>query len=417
MKKHIYRAKNVNQINWHQLKERLANKPIAFAIDLAKEKQFAVLENKDAAVSELLHWKHPGGTWMLLEALKSLDCPVVVIMESTSTYGDAMRYQFKKLGFSVHQASAKRVHDAAEVYDGVPSSHDAKAATTIARFYNDGLTKPWPEQTEEEVLLLSLRLEFDMHHSQYQRNENRLEAYLSRYWPEVTYLLELNSVTLESLLIKYGSAEEVAANAEEAARDMRRIGRSQLSKEKIEQVVRCAKTTIGRPCQEPERRYLMALAKEMEHSRLQRRSAKKALEAVVDHDEALSEPARLIGRVTLAVLISCHLDPRKFDCARSFQKAMGLNLKEKSSGRFKGQLKLTKRGSSLARKYLYFAALRLIRNDPVVKTWYLAKVNPHIKNKTVIELMRKLSKALWHVARGQKFDANMLFSQPKQATQ
>ena len=41
--------------------------------------------------------------------------------------------------------------------------------------------------------------------------------------------------------------------------------------------------------------------------------------------------------VTTAVLFSCHLDPRKYDCARSYQKALGLNLKEKSSGRHVGQ--------------------------------------------------------------------------------
>ncbi len=122
--------------------------------------------------------------------------------------------------------------------------------------------------------------------------------------------------------------------------------------------------------------------------------------------------AQLIGKVTTAVLLSFHLDPRNFKCARSFQKAMGLNLKEKSSGRYVGQLKLTKRGSSKARMYLYFAALRLIQKDPVVKEWYLNKINPKAKNKTVIAVMRKLSKALWHIAQGQPFDANKLLSVP-----
>jgi transposase len=114
-------------------------------------------------------------------------------------------------------------------------------------------------------------------------------------------------------------------------------------------------------------------------------------------------------------LLSLHLDPRHFGCAQAFQKAMGLNLKEKSSGRYVGQLKLTKRGSAKARKYLYFAAMRLLQTDPVVKEWYLRKQDPKAKNKTVIALMRKLSKALWHVGRGQAFDATKLLSVPKKA--
>ena len=56
-------------------------------------------------------------------------------MESTGTYGDALRYQFRQNGFEVHQISAKRVCDAREVYDGVPSLHDAKAATVITRLH------------------------------------------------------------------------------------------------------------------------------------------------------------------------------------------------------------------------------------------------------------------------------------------
>ena len=35
------------------------------------------------------------------------------------------------VGMEVHQMSAKHVHDACEVYDGVPSLHDAKAAQVI----------------------------------------------------------------------------------------------------------------------------------------------------------------------------------------------------------------------------------------------------------------------------------------------
>ena len=114
--------------------------------------------------------------------------------------------------------------------------------------------------------------------------------------------------------------------------------------------------------------------------------------------------------VTTAILLGCHLDPRKYACARSFQKALGLNLKEKSSGRHVGQLKLTKRGSSMARNYLYFATLRLIKNNPVAKAWSLNKVDSRAKNKTVIAVMRKLAKALWYVGRGEQFDANKLFT-------
>jgi transposase len=268
MKKRTYRSKEVKQINWFELQEKLAGEKIAVAIDVAKQKQFAVLTNPDGTVSELFRWQHPEQTPQMFKAIKSLSCPVTVIMESTSTYGDIFRYQSQLCGFDVHQASAKRVHDAKEVYDGVPSLHDAKAASIIARFYLDGLTKPWRELNENARQLNALRREYEIHQSQYQRNQNRLEAYLSRHWPEVTYLLDSQSVALEQLLMTYGSAQVVAAHAKEALQLIKKASRSMLKPEKITAIVQSAQNTLGVPCVEAERHYLQALATEMNHSRL-----------------------------------------------------------------------------------------------------------------------------------------------------
>jgi transposase len=410
MKKHIYRTKKINAIDWIQMKEQLQGSAVVFAIDVAKEKQYALLANADSSVSELLSWNHPEQTREVLTHLENLACPLTVVMESTGTYGDALRYQFRYSGFEVNQISAKRVSDARELYDGVPSLHDAKSATVIMRLHRDGLSTPWRESNDTERELDALRREYDLHQSQYQRNKNRLEAYLSRHWPEVLPLLPLDSVTLESLLIEYGSPEQIAKNTEEASKNMRLWGKSQLKDEKIAVVIQSAVNTLGQPCIEAERRYLQALTAEMRHSRQQQKEVKDVLEATVKADTGLSKLTCVIGLITTAVLLSCRLDPRNFINARSFQKALGLNLKEKSSGRDIGRLKITKRGCSIVRRYLYFAALRLINNDPVVKAWYQQKVDARAKNKTIIALMRKLAKALWYVARGERFDATKLLS-------
>jgi transposase len=224
----------------------------------------------------------------------------------------------------------------------------------------------------------------------------------------VLALFELDSVTLEKLLVAYGSPQAIAADAEQAARHMKAWGGHFLKTDKIVQVIDSAIHTIGQPCIDAERRYLQALATEMQHSRCQSQAAKQLLEASVVADEGLKEMASLIGKLTTALLIGLHLDPRNFSNAQSFLKALGLNLTEKSSGQYHGQLKISKRGSAVARKYLYLAALRLIQRDPVIGEWYRAKADPKIKMKTVIACLRKLAKALWHVARGERFDARKL---------
>jgi transposase len=408
MKKHTYRAQKVNNMNWQQVKEQTTGETLVLAVDVAKVQQYALLTNQEHTQTWLMQWRHLEHTPYLIEQLKALEVPITVVMESTSTYGDSLRYQCRQTGFAIHQANAKKVHDAREIYDGVPSLHDAKAAWLIAKLHKDGATKPWCEPTEEQRHMNALRLEYELHQDQLRRNQNRLEAYLSRHWPEVLTLMPLDSVTLEQLIKNYGSAQEVAAQSEQAASDMRGWGKSGLSADKIALVIASAINTLGEPCIEAERQFLMALASELQHSRQQKQTTKQALEAIVENDEALREMGRTVGKVTTAVLISLHLDPRCFVTPKSYQKAIGVNLTEKSSGQINGRLRLSKRGSATARKFLYLAPLRLLVNDPLVGKWYEAKKDERAKLKTVIALMRKLPLALWHIARGERFDAGKL---------
>jgi len=122
--------------------------------------------------------------------------------------------------------------------------------------------------------------------------------------------------------------------------------------------------------------------------------------------------SQIVGKTTAAILVATVGDPRRYECATAYQKSLGLNLKERSSGKHKGRLKITKRGPGAARQYLFMASLRLIEANPIVKAWYAKKVERDggkMKRKAVIAVMRKLTKALWHVARGAAFDAALLF--------
>jgi transposase len=105
-------------------------------------------------------------------------------------------------------------------------------------------------------------------------------------------------------------------------------------------------------------------------------------------------------------------DPIDYDSPAAYVKAAGLNLKERSSGKHKGQLKITKRGPGMVRRNLYLAVLRLIQHEPHFKAWHAAKVERQggeNKKKSVVALMRKLLSALWHVVRGNPFEPARLF--------
>ena len=120
----------------------------------------------------------------LLDALKQTERKLVVVMEPTGTYGDAIRYQCHALGLSVHMMPPKYSHDFAEVLDGVPSMHDPKAATVLARLQ---AIKPGRAWEPESVARRDLRAWVDqrspiartlaLHHG-------HLEAMLARHWPD-----------------------------------------------------------------------------------------------------------------------------------------------------------------------------------------------------------------------------------------
>lgn len=82
-------------------------------------------------------WKHPAKSLEMFELVKSLrkGHVVEVALEPSGTYGDPVRFVVIKMNVSMFRVSPKRVHDAAEVQDGVPSQHDAKAAAIMTKLH------------------------------------------------------------------------------------------------------------------------------------------------------------------------------------------------------------------------------------------------------------------------------------------
>ena len=121
-----------------------------------------------------------------------------------------------------------------------------------------------------------------------------------------------------------------------------------------------------------------------------------------------------VGVVTACVLWAHLGDPRHYDSGPAYRKAMGLNLAERSSGKWQGRLMISKRGPSEVRRWLYFAALRLVKQAGV-KEWYEAKRAKHSEDRygimrALVGVMRRLALALYQVgACGERFEAKQLF--------
>jgi transposase len=413
MSKRRYSSVNCKRVDWRALAARVAGKRVIVAVDVAKFDFVAAVQSAFGQTLVRVKWTHPLETGELLAGLERLAeaaAVLEVVMESSGVYGDALRWQLHQRGIAVYHVSAKRVHDSAEVYDGVPSLHDAKAVELIARLHWEGYTRRWVMAEEARRDLLAHARQLRQAKQRAQAERNRLEALLSRHWPEVIALLGLGSATLHRLIAAYGSPGPLLVLHRQARALMHEVGGRWLAGEKIDAVLASARTTLGMPCTEAERAQLRWQAEQVIAAQREQRRAERLLARTVAPEPRFAAMRTRIGEVTSAVLLATQGDPKDYASAAAYCKSLGLNLKEHSSGKHQGQLAITKRGPALARHYLYFAALRLIHREPTIKRWFeLKTARPGaVKQKQVIELMRKLAKAFWHQANGQAFDIERL---------
>ena len=310
----------------------------------------------------------------------------------------------------VFRVSGKRTHDASEVYDGVPSLHDAKCAGILAKLHVDGVSARWLPATEDKRGLRAAVDLMDLHQERSLQLVHRLESWLARHWPELPELLDLTTASLLALLSRIGGPRDVAADPEGARRLLRGMSHGLMDQNKIDQVVESAAHSVGVPLLPRERDTLMAIAGEAGRSLRAFTSAKTTLERFTLQTYA-QRMAPAVGKTTAAIMATFVGDPALFPSAAAYVKACGLNLKEKSSGKLKGHLKITKRGSGRARQDLWLAVCRWIRTVAAARAWFERKVmrDAGTKSKALVALMRKLAQALFHIGRGDPYDAARLF--------
>ena len=411
MSKRTYRAKEIKRVEVSALSEQVSGRAVVFGVDVAKQWQYGALQVAGEVLG-IWRWRQPEETRELLSLLRSLGASAVsLVMESSGTYGDALREQAYGQGFSVYQVSPKRVKDAQEVYDGVPSRHDAKSAVLLAWLHEQGRSRSWERESDEARELRARLWLLEMSRKAEQVQRNRLEGLLARHWPELLALSSLENASTLELLVVYGGSRGVREDIAGSRELLRRVGGTFLRQEQIEKVISSATVTTGVAMVAAEEELVQYLAREARRSQQEAQQRERAIKASVAGCPELKVLAEAVGEVTSAALVVLVGDPRRYANAGSYQKAMGLNLKEVSSGQRQGQLSLSKRGPGRARFWMFFAALRVIQQDAVVRSWYEAKVarDGGTRMKAVVAVMRKLTKALWHVGRGERFDSRRLF--------
>lgn len=413
-KSKAYRSLSVKQVDLEKVLARRVAQSLEVGLDIGKAWIFVVIRFRDGTFLRPWRVSNPWEVALLAALLKQLSerVKLTVAMESSGTYGDVLRQALADAGLALHRVSSKAAHDWAEAFDGVPSQHDGKDAAVVAELCAMGKSVPWraSESSELERELAYWVDQMDSAQRIQQVWLGRLESRLARHWPELGQVLKLSRPTLLKAVRHWGSPAALGAD-EQAAATLRRFSSRRLDDATIDRLVREARQSVGVRTTSWDQRRLREDAEWALRAYRDKRAATRRLRELAAGHELMEALGRVVGVPTACVLWVCLGDPRRYGSGAAYRKAMGLNLTERSSGMYQGQLRISKRGKSLPRRFLYYAALRYVSKEPV-RRWYLRKKRRDGDQgmRGVVAVMRKLPLALWAAARGEAFDAQRLFN-------
>ena len=412
-RKNPYSLVDVNRVLIEALTAERAGQAAMLGVDVAKSEYVACVVWPDRSFERPWRVKSPEQVRLLVAKLVELRarCPIVAAMESSGTYGDPLRQALADAGIEVRRVSAKAVKDHSETFDGVPSQHDGKDAAVIGTLCaaGHGKTWDWGERSEQDQAIRYWVRKLDTAQRIKQVWAGKLEALLGRHWPEAGRLLKQSGATLPSALRHWGDPQALAGDPQ-AAQQLAKFGGHYLTPQKIAQVIESARSTLGVRMSAWAVREMKEFASAILEQRQRIQACRGELKRLTENHQAIQSQAPAVGLITACVLWMCLGDPRDYDSAAAYRKAMGLNLKERSSGLHKGKLGLSKRGQRLTRKWLYFSALRWMR-EPSVRCWIQRKKERDggRGDKAAVGVMRRLALAAWHTGQGELFEADRLF--------
>ena len=409
-----YRARPVKQVDLELVSEGRGCQDAHIGFDVGKAEVLVVVRWADGGFERPWLAKNPDEITIVVGLLTQMaaDRPLTLAMEATGTYGDALRQALSDAGLPLRRVGAKASHDYAEIFDGVPSQHDGKDAAVIAELAAIGKSVEWPYQSPSEV---DQEMAYHVDWMDAQRRQHamwlgRLEGLLARHWPEATRWMELSSATLLRVLHRYGGPAGLSRDSQ-ASTELARHGGPFLAAEKIRGLTLSAATSVGVRQTAMDVRRMQRYAEQALASRSEIAKSRHRLEELARGNAVIQRQAEAVGAATACVLWVHLGDPKRYHCAEAYRKAMGLNLTERSSGMYQGKLRISKRGFSRVRRWLYFGAVRLVARGPV-RQWYLQKKakDGEQAKRALIGIMRKLALALYDVGvRGEPFDAWRLF--------
>jgi transposase len=343
---------------------------------------------------------------MIVASKKRFGCDEVLVgYESTGPYAEPLVHYLANKPVKIVQVNPMHTKKMKEVNDNSPLKTDDKDPRVIADIIRLGraLTIVVPEGDSANLRRLNNARE--RHVGEQTALLNQLQQLVFIIFPEFkTVLKNMKGKTAQHILKRYTTPERIGTLSKEAlGEEMRKRSMGKFGIKDAESLIALARETVGI------KEGLAGLFMDIRHILTQLEAEARFISEIEAEMGATLEriPCSVkllsikgLGTVSVAGLIGEVGDFSKFSTQSEIMKLAGLDLYEISSGRRKGQRRISKRGRSLLRKILFYAAIQMIRKNGIMYDYYTRLTGRGMeKMRALIAVSRKLLRIIHAILR------------------
>ncbi|MCH6266991.1 IS110 family transposase [Neobacillus citreus] len=397
----------------NQLIERISIKHLIVGIDIAQQFHVAravnfrgivigdplTFENNEDGFARLIQWINR------LKALKGLDTTIVG-MEPTGHYWVNLSKWLYERNIEVVTVNPHLVKRNKENRDNTQSKSDKKDALVIADMVKNGyysFIRPSSEIFEKLRVLMSNR---DMTVKRLVSAVNQINRWVDIVFPELRQVFKdvKGKGAIATLRLFPTPLEISSMKPQDIVNGWRTLMKRQAGLRKAQLLIELATHSVGTPqALDAYKLHLEQLLEEFDLATAQLERVEKEVTEVLKKIPFAKKLLSIkgISEIALAGILGEAGDLSGFTHGNSLLRHAGLHLAEASSGKWKGQIVLSKRGRSRLRRFLYLATMSLVMNNPDFKELHSNNVNVKKmkKMKSIMKLINKFARILVGMAR------------------
>jgi transposase len=334
---------------------------------------------------------------------------VIFGVEPTGPYWLHLAYFLTAKGYDFVLVNPMHVKKSKELDDNSPTKNDTKDARVIAQLIKDGrysvpnlLDGIYAELREGVKIRDQLTQQLAI-------TEGRIQNLIQRYFPEFFDVFGdwKGKAALCTLKLFPFPSQMKEMTPEEVLSKWKPFVQRAVGMKRATKLVETAKKSIGIQIGiQFTKREMEYLIDQYELYQTQLEELDQELEALVETIPGAKQMMNIpgLGVTTVALFFAEVGDLTKYSHPQQLVNLAGLSLREHSSGKFKGQTRITKRGRSRLRKAMYLAIRPLVAHNPTFKAlhqYYTKRSErPLKKQQSLIALCCKLLRVLFVI--GQK---------------